>query len=469
VNNYFPKYFTSKAISLYLGVLVFCNLIFFSHPLSLIWWAFGIVEVVSFFYFSNELTRKWAKVSPGRFTKKLFMTALFIRIIWVVFSYFFYNYMTGVPFEFNSADAMSYHSSALKVVSLINSGDLSPFFKNLEGQYSDMGYSLYLGILYWLTGSSIVVARLLKALYGAYTCILIYRLASRSFDERVGRIAGILCMLMPNLIFYTGLHLKEVEMIFLSVAFMERADYMFRNKNFNFVEIAPPLLLAASLFFLRTVLGVTAIFALFSTLLFSSSKVIKLGKRVILMIWICGTVGYFIGGKITNEVENVWNQREKNQETSMKMRSTQVNGNKFAKYATGAVFAPMIFVLPFPTIIETPLQQNQKIINGGNFVKNIMAFFTIFAIFWIIKNDKWRDYILLGSFTIGYLAVIAFSAFAQSERFHQPALPFELIFAAFGISLITNKEKKYFSWWLALIFVIIVGWSYFKLAGRDMS
>jgi hypothetical protein len=85
-----------------------------------------------------------------------------------------------------------------------------------------------------------------------------------------------------------------------------------------------------------------------------------------------------------------------------------------------------------------------------------------------VKNNKWRDYILIGSLTIGYLIVIAMSAFAQSERFHQPAMPFLLMFAAFGISKITNKSKTYFIWYMVFIFAAIVAWSWFKLAGRGL-
>jgi hypothetical protein len=276
-------------------------------------------------------------------------------------------------------------------------------------------------------------------------------------------------MLMPNLIYYTGLHLKETEMVFLTVAFMERADIMFRNKHFNFSEIAPPVLLAVSLFFFRTILGATAMFAMFTTLLFSSSKVISAGKRVVLTVWIIGAMAYFVGGALSNEIEAVWLKKNDNQAQSMQWRTVRKNGNKYAKYATGAIFAPMIFVIPFPTIVNTPEQENMKMINGGNYVKNFMAFFTIFALFWILKNGKWQEYVLIGSFTIGYVVVLAMSAFAQSERFHQPALPFELILAAFGITLITKKEKKYQTFYLIIIFVAIVGWSWFKLAGRDMT
>ncbi|MDP4240548.1 MAG: hypothetical protein Q8904_13870 [Bacteroidota bacterium] len=467
--NYFPKYFTSKAISLYVGVLVLCNIIFFSHVLAPMWWAFGLVEAISFFYFSNKLTRKWSNISPKKFTKNIFQTALVIRLVWVVFSYFFYTAMTGKPFEFDSADAQGYHDSGVWIVGLIHDGHLQKFFDSMKGRYSDMGYSVYLGFQYLLTNSSIIIERLLKAFYGAFTCVLVYKLTKRTFGEETGRMAAVFCMLMPNLILYCGIHTKEVEMVLLTVWFMERADFLIRSKKFNVHTMAPTLLLAGSLFFLRTVLGVTALFALFTTLMFSSSKILGMGKRMILLVWTLGAIGYFMGGSIATEVEGVWKSKDKNQETSMNMRSTEKNGNKFAKYIGGAVFAPMIFVIPFPTIVETPKQENQKIINGGNYVKNILAFFVIFALYWVIKEKKWRDYLLIGSFTIGYLVVIAMSAFAQAERFHQPALPFELILAAFGISLITNKQKKYFSWWMMLIFVAIVGWSWFKLAGRGMA
>ena len=433
------------------------------------WWVFGLVEVIGFFYFANQFTRQWGKFSTKKFVKQLFKTAFVIRLVWMVFSYFFYTYMTGKPFEFDSGDATGYHEEGKWVHELINTGNLQAFFSYLNGRFSDMGYTFYLGWQYWITGDSIIIERLLKVLYGAYTCVLIYKLAVRNFGEETGRMAAIFCMLMPNLILYTGLHTKEAEMVLLTVAFMERSDWMFRNKNFNFAEIAPPILLAGSLFFLRTVLGATAIFALFTTLLFTSTKVLGMGKRVILIVWVLLTVGYLVGSRLSAEVEDVWKAREANQQTSMEWRSTRENGNKFAKYATGAIFAPIIFVIPFPTIIETPGQENQKIINGGNYVKNILAFFVIFALIWIVKEGQWREYITMGAFTIGYLLVVANSSFAQSERFHQPALPFLMVFAAYGISKVTNTQKKYFTWYMAFIFVAIAVWSWFKLAGRGMT
>jgi len=468
--NYFPKYFTDRAMLLYVAALVVISMVFFDHALPLMFIPFGLVEVIGFFYFSNILTKKWANYTHKRFQKNLFYTAFFIRLAWVIFSYFFYTAINGKPFEFESGDATYYNYAGTWIHSLIMSGQgLKPFMDSLKGGYSDAGYSIYLGFQYILTGDSIFIARLLKAFYGALTCLLIYKLAVRNFSEEVARIAAIFCMLMPGLIYYCGLHVKEVEMVFLTVLYVERADAMLRNKKFNFAEIAPPLVIAGSLFFLRTVLGVTALFALFTALVFSSIKVVGWGKRAVLIIWVLATVSYFIGGRISTEVEAVWKDRDKNQSSSMEYRSVQQGGNKYAKYASSAIFAPLIFIMPFPTMVNTDGQQNSQLFHGGNYVKNFMGFFIMLALIWVLVNKKWADYTLIGSFTIGYLGIIALSSFAQAERFHQPALPFLLMIAAFGLSKVTNKDKKYFTWYMAGLFIALLAWSWFKLAGRGLT
>jgi hypothetical protein len=114
-------------------------------------------------------------------------------------------------------------------------------------------------------------------------------------------------------------------------------------------------------------------------------------------------------------VETYWNARDTNQDASMEFRAKREGGNEFAKYVGTAVFAPLIFTIPFPTMVETPKHENQRLIHGGNFVKNITSFFTILAIFLLFfKYKTWRNHILILAFTGGYLAVVAMSAFAQS-------------------------------------------------------
>lgn len=466
--NYFPKYFTSKAIYLYLVVLIVVSFAFFSRALPFVWIAFGFVEVLTFFYFSNKLTLSWSKLSEKRFVVKLFWLAFLIRLGYVLFSYYFYESRNGIPFELGAADSLMYDDVSQSGASWIRGGNYDVFNRFTWLDISDRGYPTYLSYIYSISDNSVLLVRIFKAFWGAFMCALIYRLASRTFNESTGRIAAVLATFMPNLIYYTGIHLKETEMTFLIVAFLERADYVIRNKNYNFINIALPVILAGSLFLFRTVVGGTALFSFFTVLIFTSNKVMGMGKRTLLIIWGIVALSFFVGGKISVEIEQLWENRNNNQKNSMEYRSGIEGGNKFAKYASSTIFAPMIFVIPFPTMIHVPIQENQMMIHGGNFVKNIMAFFVIFALIVIVKSGKWRDFTLIGSFMLTYLIIIALSKFAASERFHVPAIPLLMIFAAYGISQVTNKTKKYFSWWLIFIFIAIVGWSWFKLAGRGV-
>lgn len=466
--DYFPKYFTSKAIYVYIAAVIVVTAIFFVYSMNWYWYVIGAVSVVGFFYFSNTLTIQWQRLTEKSFRKKLFLVALVIRLVWVIFSYFFYIEMTGVPFEFEAADSHAYDGGGVWVGELIRAGNIKVYFDYVGTTYSDAGYMFYVGIIYAIFGRSIIIVRLLKTVISAYTCILIYQLSSRTFGVSTGRIAAILCMLMPNLIYYCGLHLKETEMIFLVVAFVERADYAMRSGKFTISNLVLPVVLGASLFTFRTVLGATAFFSFFTALIFSPGRVIKGWKRLILVAWVAMAVAYFMGGKIATEVEEMWGNRADNQSTAMEWHATREGGNQYAKYATGVMFAPFIFSIPFPTVVDIPVQQNQQLLHGGNYVKGIMAFFVLFALFVVIKNKTWRNYILIGAFTLAYLVVIASSSFVHSERFHQPALPFELIMAAYGISMVKNKVKNYYIVYLIFIFAAIVGWSWFKLAGRGL-
>ena len=67
--------------------------------------------------------------------------------------------------------------------------------------------------------------------------------------------------------------------------------------------------------------------------------------------------------------------------------------------------------------------------------------------------------------------MLVFSSFAQSERFHQPIMPFELIFAAYGLSIALSHKryKRWYMYWCALMFVAAIAWNWFKMAGRGLA
>ena len=175
---------------------------------------------------------------------------------------------------------------------------------------------------------------------------------------------------------------------------------------------------------------------------------------------------------IGNDIKTMWQRGGSKQRENMEWRSKRGGemSQRFAKYAGASVFAPMIFTIPFPTMTETPGQENQKMIHGGNFVKNITSYFTIMALLTLLLTGNWRKHVLPLAVLCGYLVVLVFSNFAQSERFHQPILPLSLMFAALGITLIKDNPwiKKYFNYWCVLMLIAAIAWNWFKLAGRGM-
>lgn len=469
--SYFPKYYTDKAMYVYFALLV-CLPVIFGYPMEWYFWIFGMVEVVGFFYFAHQLPIAWKNYSPKAFTKKLFTTALIIRIIYVVFSFWFYNEMTGTPFEYGAADVHFYNIMGKLGHELLSDWkfNLSYEYRNLGNEIalSDLGYPVYLSFIYWFFDDSILITRIIKCFWSAWTCVLVYKLASRNFGESVGRMAAIFCMLMPNLIYYCGLHLKETEMVFLIVLFAERADYAMRTNQLDWKALIIALLAACFLFMFRTALAAVAMIALAVTLILSSKRVLSLGKKIAIGAFVVLAMFATVGNQLIQEADELLAKSGDNQSTSMQWRSERKGGNSLAKYAGAAVFAPMIFTIPFPTLVATEGQENQRMIHGGNYVKNITSALTIFALFSLLFSGDWRRHVLILAIGCGYLIVIALSAFAHSERFHLPALPFALIMAAYGVSIVSNKQKKWYNYWLILIFVANIAWAWFKLRGRGM-
>lgn len=463
--SYFPQKIANNGLLLYLLSLIVVSIAFMNYAMDIVWMVLGLVEVAMFFMLSNSLSRQWKVIPIQRYTMSVFWTAFGFRLVWVVFSYFFYTNQTGLPFEWGAADSLNYHYQAEWLADRPWATAWDNLFVNSDG-VSDSGYVLYLTLIYKIFGVNIFFARILKAVWGGITCILLYKLVARSIDENVGRMVGVMAALMPNLIIYSGLHLKETEMLLLCVAFLERADYVLRAQKIKFWDVVIPLLFAGSLFLFRTVLGVVTLFSFVTALVFSPSRTVKKGRKVVVVLWVILAIIVLAGGTIMNEVESQWNERNTNQEQKRLEQTSR--GNQWAKYATGTVMAPMIFVLPFSTMVDTN-QQNQFVMHGGNFVRNFMGIFAIIALInALFIQKKWRDFSLIGSFIIGYLGAISLSGFSNSERFLLPGLPCLIVFWAYGISVLNAKSYKFVRIWYVVVPVMEIAWAYFKIGSRGL-
>ena len=460
----FPEKIAKKGILIYLISLAVVSIAFFKHAMGIEYILLGIMWVTGFFLLSSSCSKKWMRYPVKKFAWRVFWIALLLRLVWVVFSYFFYTVKTGQPFEFRAADAVGYHEEAKW---LAEAGwDTAFQYYSLRGGVSDIGYPFWLIILYRIFGPSVIIARIFKSLFSAATCVLIYKLSRKNIGEFPGRMAAVFCTFMPNLIIYCGMHVKETEMIFLIVAFLERADYLIRSRHYNVFTIAVPALLALSLFFFRTVLGVVAIISLFAGLVFTSTRLVGRTKKAVLIGLGIVCIAGFAGGTIATEVEGYWELRVVNEVN--KRNHQTAGGARWAKYATGTVLAPMEFFMPLSTMVDTG-QENQMILHGGNYVRNFFGIFVLLALFYAIFKDRnWRNLSLIGAFAIGYFGVISVSGYGNAERFLLPGLPCLLIMTAYGISKLNARNFKYVKYWYIIVVVMEVAWAYFKIGSRGL-
>ncbi len=477
-----PKYILNGAIGVYFIAVATLFVLYRSYLMSLMWVLIGGAFIMMFFYGSKQIAAKWRYLHPKRFEKKLFQTALALRLTITTLLYGFFYVMTDGFFDFEPADVEWYHEVASDIATWFYNGNWNIWqtFNIVTGGrvgLDDSGYPLYLSVVYILTNKSILLARLVQCVWSTYTCLFVYRIAQRHFEEPTARLAAIFCMFMPNMVIYCGLHLKETVMTFLTLWFVDRADALMINRNFSFRTVIGVALIGLSLFSFRTVLGAALFLSFAMALVFSSTRLIRGGRRTLLIALSFSFVVVAFSGRLKEEVMTIVNSDIRGQQrTSMQLRygsGKGSGGNRFVDNVGAAVFAPLIFTLPFPTMVNPDGQEQKLLMHGGNYVKNVMSGLVILSMFMMLfggdirsLDAEWRKHVLPLAVYLGYLVILTFSQFAHSERFHQPILPFAMLFAAYGLTHFKPRQRWMWSLWLVVIFAICIGWQYIKLRGR---
>ncbi len=473
-----PDWFAAYAVGTYAIALLGVNLVYNNYATEWYFWLFGIVWVAGFFYLSVKFSREWSERrvrSSKAFEKRLFGFGVLLRMLYAVFIYYFYISMTGIPHEFGSADSMEYIETARWLFEMWQNDQLWATLTELSRSIlGDMGYPMCLLIPVGMIEdqSVVLLIQIIQAVVGAYTAVLIYRLTKRSMGEDTARIAAIFCMLHPVLICYVGMTLKEVIMTCLVVLFIDMGDRMLRERKYTFITIAPIVLVGLSIFLFRIVLGMIVFMALFFTLVMMDSRIVSWGKKVALGTVIAGVLLMAASENIMNEINKINFDEAQNQQTaSLEYRYGEKKnggGNSFAKYAGTAVFAPLIFTIPFPTMVDVGYQEDMRLIHGGNWMRNVVSGLVILAMFMLLLTGDWRKYTLPLAMLLGYLLMLAYTQFAHSLRFHIPVMPFEMMFAAY---VITNMRKKHRNWhliWCIFMVIACFGWNWMKLRGRGL-
>ena len=463
------RYIALFGLGLYLLALLVVSMVFREHALQLKWMLWGIGEVLFFFVLTAVFYPRWKKDEPKKFWRKVFFTALAIRAVYAFVMCYYYYWETGIGFEYGAADSFGYHSLAVQLSKYVRAGHVTYAYKYLDAYtmgWSDQGYTLWLTLLYTVFGRSWLVPRLFKALMSASLCVVVYKLGTRTFGERTGRLAAVMTVFAPVLVQICGLHTKEMEMIFLSILALERMDYLIRSKKYTVWNIVFPILLTGLVFGFRTIIGMCLIFAFLVFVLLSSKDLV--GKRGKIITVAAAVVVFlvFLFSPVGREMRIVY--RLKFTDLHYQSEKYAAEGMKHSELAQSWVLAPGAFVLPLSPMVEEAPDHN-KMIHGSTYVTNFLAFFAMLSIVIAFRQKKWRDFSLIGAYVLSYLAIIMFSFAANSERYHEPATPILILMAAYAMTRLRHKDLKLFYIYCGTLLIALFVWNWLKLSARGLA
>src|SRR5687767_4409240 len=100
-------------------------------------------------------------------------------------------------------------------------------------------YPYFLGVIYAIFGRDLLVVRIVQALIGSASCVLLGMAGARLFSTRIGLIAGLALALWAPAIFFEGLLQKSVlDMFFVCLALYLIARLV-GNRPFDKLRAAP--------------------------------------------------------------------------------------------------------------------------------------------------------------------------------------------------------------------------------------
>lgn len=138
----------------------------------------------------------------------LFLVALGVRLLYLA-------QLRADPLRddlYQIFDSVYYHREGA-AIALGDWGGSAPYFLSPL-------YSWLIGVVYALAGTSTQDLRVAQAFLGAASCVLVYAIGRRVFNENAGIVAGAALALYGLQIYYTGIMLPAVFVLFLNLTFL---------------------------------------------------------------------------------------------------------------------------------------------------------------------------------------------------------------------------------------------------------
>lgn len=469
--------FSLWAILFSSSVVFLIALLFEKHVVSLQWTLPGLAVVIVFFTFFSSSMNRWMYYDDRTFMQHLIVGSLIVRTLAVGVVYIVLYKVYGMPFD-DGGDAIAYHESGTIISEGFLRGDL-----NIENaikrtsyyyywDYTDYGFPSFVGIVYTIFGANTIALRLMNVLLGTCTVVLTYRIAEYIFDRISARITGLLMMLFPYLIFWTGMHMKETIFLFLIVLVVYLYIRLTTESRTPVMLIIPLIGTLLYLYFFRSFFLVLMLATLFLLPNLRKRSLFTITTFTVVFIGVI-FIGFYLdrfGLGIQDSLQRLVNRVPFIYGTELDVKQGRV-GSRFVSIqdlVSFPLFVLAVFPAPFPSIVAGTQQELSMIQIGCAFVKNIMVYFFFVGLYHQLRKNAKRIVAFI-FFLIANASVLVVSVQVTSHRYQLPLLPFLLIFMGVGIKY-TLETKKIWPWvaWLGAMGIATLAWNYFRLQLRGL-
>jgi hypothetical protein len=469
------------------GLFIVLSLLLRGRLIQPTWMAAGFLLTAVFFYVLHITERRTASLSNRNFFKKLFLYSLISRLLAVIILVIIAEITWGLPSYVGAVDAVRYLNSARELSDVIWKLGPSHVGRYLVGEFGrdvdGAGICVVLGTLFALTFKSVILAKLVIALIGSCSVLLVYRTASLLTDQSTARLAGLMAAFLPVSLFYDAVILKESFVVFLTSLVIFLFTAMVVQGRFTLKRMGALIACLAGLFFFRVAAGAVIVVIL------STSFVINRIKGSPVFSWTVGltamvafTLIIIASGQSDFFVEKVdrgVGLRDRRlsaieQGSAWKSPSSIERKTTWRSLSTtGPVFLVLSHFAPFPSLIRhtaidrsTFYGHNSKYYEiAGLIAWNILATFALFGLWHLLRNNLKHSMMVWG-YTVGYSLVLGFTAMFTQSRLGWNVLPMMMIPAAVGIMNYRKIEVFYLA--LAGAGLVIIAWNVFRAAGRGL-
>lgn len=413
---------------------------------------FQSFAVAILLYLSGLIYVLFVRTEGKSFLIGIFSLAFVLRALSI---YAIYYYLISVGGDgFAIMDDRNYDRVAKDIVHELNKGLIG--YKQYGTGWVNIAYFNLNGFLYHYLNFDTLSSRMLNGFLGALTAVFAYLIILRIYDLKRAKITGMMVALLPNLIFWSSLQLKDAPIIFCSTVLIYIMICKFRD-GITLISLAVYFLFLYFLWHLRKdfclpfiAVSILWLFMRYTVIgaNFNKNKR-KLGPAKIFIIFIAGIVLLTVvmstqSGEQFVDSMSEFSEQQKNMAES---GDSKIGFTKYLRIVSPSDIFKLPFAVAFTAIAPLPtfsLDVNPIMVGNALYTMINTALILILPYsvvgFFLLKSEKlnFTDELLLRWLPLATLIGISV-IYMGVLRYKEMLMVYIVIWASMAIS----ERKKY--------------------------